>query len=132
MQKTNLKELNNKLPNLRTLYDILTDNKGYFLPKFHSKAWTLDYLLKVVGDQKIFKINRNLITKPPMVKQRKTVEELVEIINNLLKTKSLELGFSYDNQPDINWLIDVLFYLEPKNPIFTIEEDICERPFPKE
>lgn len=43
--------------------------------------------------------------------------ELVEIINNLLKTKPLSCGYEPENMPDKDWLIDVPYYLEPKNPI---------------
>ncbi len=92
MQKSNIKELNKKILNLKTFYDVLVDNKGHFLPRFRSKTCTFSYLMKVVRDQKILKVSRNSITKPA-VKQKKTVEDLVEIINNLLKTKSLSLGF---------------------------------------
>ena len=64
--------------------------------------------MKVIRDEKIFKVKRKIIINPPLVKQKKTVNELIEIIDNLLESKKLSLGFTQDNSPDKDWLI-VLF-----------------------
>jgi hypothetical protein len=70
--------------------------------------------MKVVSNQTIFKVNRNLITKLLKVMQRKIVEELVDLINNLLKPKRVILAFDNESFPNKNWLINVFFFLEPE------------------
>ena len=87
MEKLSLKELNKKLPDSRILHDILVDNKGYYLPKRSSKACTIPYSMRIVKDPKVLKPFRKQITKVPYVKQNKTVEELVDIANDLLKKR---------------------------------------------
>ena len=131
MKKVNLKEINSQLPNLRTLYNILVDNKGYFLPSFESHACTSKYLMRVIKDERVFRVLRNNITEPGIIKQNKTVNELFDIISRILKDKNLDLGFDEDYHPDKDWLIKVLYHLEPKNPIFLFEEETITREIPE-
>ena len=129
MDSINIKELNEKIPNLKTLYEILTDSKGLYLPKFESHACTLNYLMKVIKDEKTFTITRDKITEPPIVKQNKNVGELMEIITEVLDKKKIYLGFDEEKMPNKDWLIKVLNAIEPKNPIFLLEEEIIKRQF---
>lgn len=131
MDTYKLKELNNRLPNLKILYEILVDNKGYYLPKWESKSCTYSYLMKIVKDSTIFKVMRQNITKPPMIKQTKTIEDLLDIIGSILTKKGLSLGFDIDKRPDKEWVLNILYFLEPKNPVFFFEEESLERQFPK-
>ncbi len=131
MENLSLKELNKKIPDCKFLYDILVDNKGYYLPKFSSKSCTLSYLMKIVKDPTVFKPFRAKISKPPYVKQRKTVEDLLNIVEELLKKDKLTLGLDPDTRPDKEWLIDVLHMINPKHPIFLYEDHALEREFPK-
>lgn len=132
MEKQNIKELNSQLPNCRTLYEVLVDNKGYYLPKWQSHSCTVEYLLELVKNEKIFRVKRSEISRPPIIKQKKTVEELIDMVEELLKKKNLNLGFKGERKPDKEWIINILHHLDPKNPIFHFEEDKLTREFPKE
>ncbi len=130
MKIVNLKEINSQLPNLRTLYNLLVENKGYFLPSFDSHACTAKYLMSIIKDNRIFKVLRKDITVPPGIKQKKTVDELSEMISGILKEKNLELGFDTDYHPNKDWLIKVLHYLSPENSVFEFEEESLFREMP--
>ena len=131
MKKVNLREINSQLPNLQTLYNILVDNKGYFLPTFESHACTAKYLMGIIKDEKIFKVLRKDIAEPGILKQKKTVDELVEIISDFLKEQNLELGFDSENLPNKDWLIKVLYHLKPKHAAFLFEDEAITREIPE-
>ena len=85
--------------------------------------------MKVIKDEKTFTITRDKITEPPIVKQNKNVGELMEIITEVLDKKKMYWGFDEEKMPNKDWLIKVLNALEPKNPIFLLEEEIIKRQF---
>ena len=85
MKKWNIKELNTKLPSLGSLYDILVDSKGYYLPDFKNYACSRNYLLKIVKDESVFKVLKKEISEPPIIKQQKSVEDLLEIITEIIQ-----------------------------------------------
>jgi len=60
MEKYTLKALNEKLGNLETLYHILVDNKGLYLPKWESRSCTFTFLL-IIKINKIFYLNVKII-----------------------------------------------------------------------
>ncbi len=85
--------------------------------------------MKVIKDERTFKINRDKITEPPVVKQNKNVEELMEAITELLDKKKMCLGFDEEKKPNKDWLVKGLYALEPKNTIFILEEELIKRQF---
>ena len=101
------------VPNLQSFYDILSEIKGFYLPKFDSKCITEEYLLSVAKKQ-VFTISKDKI-KFGSLKTKKFRTDLMEILQGLTQ---LPLGFTEEHYPNKRWLINCIYSLNPLHKIF--------------
>ncbi len=78
--------------------------------------------MRIIKENKIFKVLRTGISEPGIIKQKKKLMNSWKSYQEFLK-KKLGLGFDTDYHPIKDWLIKVLHHLSPKNPIFEFEEE---------
>ena len=118
------KELWERFPTVRHLYSYLEDKKGLYLPyyedmKNRDQAITIDYLVEVLKGA-AFPIARGSIRKPPRIKKPVLKLELQEKIEKISNKKCL---FLEGRLPAKEWLLEVLYSLNPKDELFTDEEE---------
>jgi hypothetical protein len=110
-EEISLSSLNLLLGNVKNFYFALLD-KGWALPAFTKNAITFQYLWDIFT-QKSFRIQRSELKKGVLfrkVSKKYLFEELNRVIQNL--------GFTSEKLPDKEWMVDLLFTVDPKNNIF--------------
>ena len=103
-------------PTKAVLYRIMIQNYNYFLPSESSKAVTEDYLLGVLKGNYFgmkFEERKELRLKNDITASKL---DLIEEISKLVKKP---LGFTLNQTPDRDWLLDILNTLNPKNKIIS-------------
>ena len=107
--------LNQLIKSKKDIYNMLS--KQYCLPKFHSKAINRIYLDQYSYDPiPIFTIPRDKVKISFVLFRRKTSEELWEELEKFLKNKSQKpTGMTLTTLPDLQWLQDVIFTIDPTN-----------------
>jgi hypothetical protein len=128
MEKKPITHLNFLVPGVKALYDILVDQKHYFLPEFGRPATSQEYLYGIITGR-IFAIKQDKI-KPCRVIKKCTALDLFDIMKNLIR--DLPLGFDETNMPDKEWMEKVIFSLSPDHAIFKeSKEEVIYREIPK-
>lgn len=109
--------VNKLLPSKRELYDVLSHSDHYSLqlPKFGSKAITINYLLQVANGN-YFSIRKQDYKE---VKTRSALNK-IDFYAQLM-TMVPNWGFGIDNMPNKKWLRDVLFSINPGHQFFEIQ-----------
>ena len=102
------------IPNKASLYRILVNNLGFYLPEETSKAITEAYLLSVLRGE-VFTLKLSEVKTIP-IKNDFSVTK-TELIEEIKKKTQKNLGFTLSTSPDRNWLIDVLNTLDPENKL---------------
>jgi len=114
MQDYSLEQLAQFVPTKGALYRIMVLSQKYFLPAENSKVITEDYLVGILKGE-YFSIKqdqkRELFLKDDFAAGR------LELIEEISKKTDKKLGFSINNSPDRNWLLDVLNTLDPDNKL---------------
>ena len=101
------------IPNLQAFYDILSENKGYFLPKFNSKCITEDYLLSV-AKKEVWAIKKEGL-KFGTLRKKAFTPELIDILQSKVDKP---LGFTQERIPNKEWLIHCLYSVDSQNEVF--------------
>lgn len=112
LEEISLSSLNKLLGSVQNFYMALLD-QGWSLPKFNRNSITFHYLWSVFMGE-CFRIKRSEVKKGILFKKvskKYLFEQITLIVENF--------GFSNEKIPDKEWLIDILFTLEPNNEIFT-------------
>jgi len=109
MSQCPIHELNKLLPSKRELYEVLSHSDHYSLqlPKFGSKAITINYLLQAANG--IYFSTRKQDYKE--AKTRSAVNK-IDFYAGLI-TMVPNLGFGTDNLPNKKWIGDVFFSINP-------------------
>ena len=103
--------LNKMLGNVQNFYYSLL-NEGWFLPLFDRNCITFDYLWNVFLG-KYFRIKRNEIKQGILFKNI-TKTQLLQALNSKIDN----LGFDTQKIPEKQWMINVLFTVNPNHEIF--------------
>lgn len=126
-------ELRRRFPTVQILYNFLVQDKNLYLPKWKDpknrpKFITEEYLFKVL-EGKYFSIKRDKIKKPVEVTKKCTKGELLKILQMLSEKP---LGFEFDKEPNVGWLLKVIYSLNPDHEIFKPVEEIVQKTISKE
>ncbi len=118
-------ELREIFPTVGTLYNYLEDKKGLYLPFYggdgnRDQSITVDYLFEILKGT-AFSIRRENIKKPPRVKKACLKWELQEKIEKVSNKKCL---FPEGRLPSKEWLLEVLYSLDPSDEVFTMESEL--------
>ena len=121
MEEISLSTLNKLLGSVHNFYLALVD-QGWSLPKFSRNSITFQYLWNVfMGD--CFRIKRENVKKGVTFK-RISKKELFFRINLLIKN----FGFTNEKIPEKDWLIDILYTIDPNNEVFSKSKNEIEDP----
>ncbi len=116
------------LANRENLYRMVSA-EGWFLPESESKAVTVNYLLGV-SSGKFFRIRVSEVHHYPA--EKKTWKKLdLFIYLSDVHLRSVNLGFDYLHLPDRNYLLSILYTLEPTHEVFSglgLSEKVVEVP----
>ena len=94
----------------------LAEEEGWFLPKYTSRAVTVEYLMDVLSGR-VFRCLKSDVKNPPYEKR---IWSNIDIIAWLeIKVAPTRLGISYARLPDRNWLISLAFSYDQQLEIFT-------------
>ena len=111
--------LNSFIPNLKTLYEILCSGTfNFYLPKFNTLCINKEYLMNlqkravfVLTNEEIKEFcNKKIIA----ITRLELFQELDKYCNN----KKIGLSFHTETLPDKDWMINVLFTIDPENARF--------------
>src|SRR5690242_5023322 len=113
------RELREKFPTAESLYSHLEIAKGFYLPVYEDaqnrdQAITIDYLFDVLNGS-AFAIQREAIKKPPRLQKSCLKIELKEKIEKLSSKPCL---FPEGRLPAKEWLVEVLYSLNPQDELF--------------
>lgn len=110
-----LAQLNSKVKSRHHLYSLLS--RKYKLPAFTSKAINTAYLYACcVSPCPIFRIRNEDYHPHFVVTKHVNAKEILDTIEELLREKHLPVsGFDAERLPDLDWLINVYFFLSPKD-----------------
>jgi hypothetical protein len=127
VQQMNISQLNELLGNVENFYYQVTQH-GFFLPEQKKKTITVEYLYGVIMG-KFFGIKSTDIRFGQTYKYVSKVDLYFE----LKKTTSKELGFDMNSLPNMSWILNVLFTLNPLHEFFHPPQALePTRPFPVE
>lgn len=123
------------IPDKLSMYNLLTQQCGHFLPDFGSRCITNIYLDQVKNGEvwtlHYDKYKPMRLTKPL---QLNTKTQLFSILKDLIPIGQ-SLGMQPPNLPDKKWLLDMIHSLNPKHSMFIgdnlIQEDAITRTVPK-
>jgi len=107
--------LNSKVKSRNHLYSLLSQK--FKLPAFTSKAINAAYLHTCcLYPCPVFRIKNEGYHPHYIVTKHVNAKEILETIEELLKEKNLPpTGFDAEKLPDLDWLINVYFFLAPKD-----------------
>lgn len=91
-------------------------SEGLYLPKIEASCIKTDYLLGVANN-KYFSISINKVTFCP--KQTKKVSKLDLFLDIQSKMENIIFGFDINYLPDREWLVNILFTIDPNNKVFS-------------
>lgn len=94
----------------------ICESEGWFLPKFSSRAITVDYLFKVLNAQ-VFRCQKADICHPPNEKRIWSNIDLVAYLDQ--RVAPLPLGISVANLSERLWLLTVAYTFDPHLEIFS-------------
>jgi hypothetical protein len=122
MVEINVEVVRRLLGDSKDIYRILTF-RGYYLPKFKAKIITKRFLCDVMSGK----------TWCPLCKDIKLFPEVIsagraEIIAAIMK-KQPRARLYYYQQPDKQWLINLLYTLAPNHKIFDLWQKGLHEPF---
>lgn len=120
-QNVPISTLNRMIGNVKNFYFALLD-KGWYLPSYNKGSLSFSYLWNVFSD-KCFRIQREKVKKAIVFKNL-TKMQVFEALN----AKVRNLGFQTEKLPEKQWMLDVLYTIDPENRIFNREEGIIEEP----
>ena len=109
-----ISNLNQLIKSKKDIYNMLS--KQYYLPKFHSKAITRSYLHQYSYHPISIFMPREKIKIAFVVFRRKNSVGLWQQLEKFLKAKDQHpTGMSLETLPDLQWLQDVIFSIDPNN-----------------
>ena len=123
-----IETLNRILKNKQTLYNILTQQHGFYLPDISDRAVTDKYILSVASGE-VFTIKRENVKIPFPPKKRLSVAELIDEVGKVVEGKPL--GFDVLTPPSKAWLINILYSLKADHDLFVGPKDIIKRTLPE-
>ena len=111
-----IQELRERLRGKKDIYRALS--KKFYLPDFGSKALTDEYLAKyLVAGPSILKLERskmNFIVLPKLP-GKVNIDNMITKFGDYLRSKHLpQLGFEEGYNPDLEWLLRAVTYLDPQ------------------
>lgn len=109
------------------MYRILI-KKGLYLPAENSKCINENYLIDC-ANEKIFTIKISGLKL--YLLSSDIAASCYALIAEIQKKTDKQMGFTESNLPDKNWLVNVLYTLDPKNQIFTSPVQELTRVLPK-
>lgn len=114
----NIQKINIKVGSRSSLYNFLA--RKYFLPELNCGAVSKKYIIEILKKNcKYFRVKRTEISPVYLPLRLKTVAELLEVVEKILKDKNLPpTGLPPDSSVNLSWIESVLFYLDPKNVYF--------------
>ena len=98
------------------LYNILS--KAYYLPNSNCRCITKNYLMEYLSkDIKIFFMKKEKVIHHHFRKVNKTCQELLELLENLLISKSkFPTGILPDQPPNKEWLLNAILHVDGDDP----------------
>lgn len=120
-QSLPISTLNRMIGNVKNFYYALLD-KGWYLPQYNKGALSFSYLWNVFNG-KCFRIQRDKVKKSVLFK-KVTKIQVFEQLNFKVK----DLGFTSEKLPDKQWMLDILYTVDPDNILLNKEEGIIEEP----
>jgi hypothetical protein len=128
MEKTPITHFNYFVPSCKALYEILVEDKHYFLPGYGDQTITQEYLYKVMIGQ-VSTIKDQNIKEWGLLKHA-TAVDLYDILKSLAGSKPS--GFDETSLPSKHWMAKVIYALNPQHSIFKdTAEEIFYREVPK-
>lgn len=117
MSQQTVFNLNQKLGTRREAYNFAAT--VYYLPSYESSCCSKKYLLQLINEPcHLFKIEKSKISPQHIPYRKHDASFLLEHLEKYLFAHNLEpTGFLSLNPPNIQWLYDVLLYLEPQDPL---------------
>ena len=130
----NIIGINNFLPNLDALYEILSSGSyNFFLPARRSRCITSDYLLDLSSRKIYFKTKSEVKIHPNEAGLHIEKILLYTALKEILgKSTNLPLGFDEECLPDKHWLITVLYTLNPNHDLLRRFDQVVFREISKE
>ena len=112
----------------RQLYDYLSKDLGYYLPKLKAQSTKVDYLIGVLNNQ-FFRLREEEVHFGEQLRKASKVHlyfELRRVVGG-----RANLGFDETCLPNKKWLRHVLFTVDAQNPIYTAMESDILREVPQ-
>jgi len=113
-QNVDLNTLSHYIPTKRALYDILSNEKGLYLPAYTSQAINEEYLIQVMKNEikRFLRAEIKICYFTQSHSKRELLEELGKACN------PHKLGLTEKTMPDKEWLVNCLFHLKPDHSFF--------------
>jgi len=99
-------------------YDNLVGYRNLYLPRFTSLAISEPYVDAVYRNE-VFFIRKDHVKRPNYVKKCVSAELMKSVNDEITKQKLLPLGIDETCPPNKEWLIDILYTLNPDCEFFT-------------
>ena len=120
-QEVPISVLNQMIHNVENFHMALT-HQGWYLPPYNRGWITFEYLWKVFNEE-CFRVKRDQVKRGVTFKKVTKIGLYQELTKNIQN-----LGFTSEKLPDMQWMIDVLNTIDPRNKLLSKEKTIVEEP----
>ena len=123
LQQVSLAEINKMFGSLENMY-LAVHQLGFYLPELKSSCITVFFLLGVVKGE-VFSVKTEKIA-PGGAKCifKKTKLQIYEELYELVQKQIIkDLGFDLSRLPNKQYMLDLIWVINPKNDLFLIKEE---------
>lgn len=132
-EKVPYSEIRKRLPSVWAIYRFIVDKQKVYLPewkyKFKKPKWATEKYLKDVMLKNNFALDKNKKKDPEELEIKLTRGELISILEQITNKP---LGFETGREPPKEWLVTVIYSLNPDHQMFKPVANEIKRTVTKE